>query len=190
MKDCHNHEPELIHGLRHGDVAAFTAIYRLYFRRLYVYCLQFTKSANDAEDIVQEVFTKLWTNRDSISSDDSVRALLFVMARNSLISAYRKTINAPAYADYIDYCNTIGHEDVSRLEYEEFVAKVKLCIGTLPNAQRQVVSMSKLDQLTNKEIADKLGINEQSVKNHLSLGLKTVRAQLSKLITLLLLIFS
>lgn len=56
-------EALLIRRLKNGDVDAFASIYKLYFQRLYVYCRQFTKSAYDAEDIVQEVFAKLWGNR-------------------------------------------------------------------------------------------------------------------------------
>lgn len=53
-------EALLLHRLKNGDVDAFALVYKLYFQRLYVYCRQFTKSAYDAEDIVQEVFAKLW----------------------------------------------------------------------------------------------------------------------------------
>ena len=178
-------EESLIRRLRQGDVEAFDAVYRLYFQRLYVYSLQFTKSARDAEDIVQEVFAKLWSCRGFIAAESSLRGLLFTIARNFLISAYRRNINAPVYEDYLDYCNSIGREDVSAMEYAEFASKVEKLIDELPPAQSRVVRMSKLEQLSNKEIASRLGIQEQSVKNHLSQGLGYIRSRLRKLLLII-----
>lgn len=175
-------EALLIRRLKNGDVDAFASIYKLYFQRLYVYCRQFTKSAYDAEDIVQEVFAKLWGNRDSIIADSTLRGLLFTIARNNLISAYRRNINSPVYEDYLDYCNSIGREDTSAIEYTEFASRVEHIIDRLPPAQARVVRMSKLEHMSNKEIAIRLGINEQSVKNHLSKGLKYVRYHISRML--------
>lgn len=181
-------ETELIHRLKNGDVAAFTHIYHLYFKRLYLYSFQFTKSAHEAEDIVQDVFAKLWSNRRSLTAERPLQSLLFVMTKNHLISAYRKNINSPVYEDYVDYCNIAHHYDHCSIEYEEFVAHVHKVISTLPKAQQKVVIMSKLQQMTNREIARALGINEQSVKNYLSQAMKIVRDKLSHLLTILLLL--
>ncbi len=188
MADSDNYDIEarLIRRLKSGDVEAFASVYKLYFQRLYVYCRQFTKSAYDAEDIVQEVFTKIWSNRDSIIAESTLRGLLFTIARNYLISAYRRNINAPVYEDYLDYCNSIGREDTSAIEYAEFASRVEYIIDSLPPAQARVVRMSKLEHLSNKEISISLGINEQSVKNHLSKGMKYVRSHLSRLLIVIL----
>lgn len=181
-------ETELIYGLRNGDVKAFTAIYKLYFQRLYVYSLQFTKSEKDAEDIVQEVFVKLWTIRHTITAKHTLRTLLFIIARNFLINAYRQTINSPVFEDYIEYRNSITTHDHSPLEYDEFLNCLEQCLNELPPAQENVVRMSRFQHLSNKEISAHLNINEQSVKNHLSRGLKTIRSRLKELLTLIMLI--
>lgn len=186
-----NTETELIRRLKKGDVDAFTQIYNLYFKRLYHYSLEFTKSVHQAEDIVQDVFAKLWTNRSSLSADKQLQSLLFVMTKNHLISAYRKNINSPIYEDYIDYCNIVYHYDHSRIEYEEFIGHVRKVISELPKSQQNVVIMSKIQQMSNREIAEALGINEQSVKNYLTQALRLVRDKLRHLLLILaLLIFS
>lgn len=184
-------ETELIHRLKEGDVAAFTHIYNLYFKRLYHYSLEFTKSVHQAEDIVQDVFAKLWVNRNSLSADKRLQSLLFVMTKNHLISAYRKNINSPVYEDYIVYCNIVRHYDQSQIEYEEFVGNLQRVISQLPKAQQRVLTMSKFEQMSNREIAQTLGINEQSVKNYLTQALRVVRDKLKHLLLILaLLIFS
>ncbi len=112
----HN-ESKLIASLRSGSVHAFDALYDMYYRRIYGYCLNFTKSQKDTEDIVQEIFIKLWLNRKSIYVDESISNYLFSIAKNKLISILRTNIGSPHYEDYIDYCETIGTEDESLLEY-------------------------------------------------------------------------
>lgn len=180
-------EASLIRGLKRGSVDAFTAIYNLYFQRLYVYCLQFTKSRRDAEDIVQEVFAQLWSNRDKITSENSIRSLVYIIARNFLVKAYRQNIKSPVFEDYVAYCNSLGRQDVSSIEYEEFLRCFEQSVQELPKAWQPVVRLSKIDNLTNKEIAQTLNLNEQSVKNYLSQGMKQIRDKLKPIIIVLVL---
>ena len=180
-------ESQLIQSLKQGNTRAFETIYHLYFRRLYNYCNQFTKSHSDAEDIVQEAFTNLWIYRDKIRQDSSLRGLLFTMVRNSLVSVFRRMMSSPLLEDYMDYVNTLGSIDADMVEYDEFQQRLMSLISQLPPSRRNILELSRFNQLTNKEIADKLGINEQSVKNSISKSLKFIRDQLADIWLLLLL---
>lgn len=180
-------ERRLIRDLKRGDAMAYAAIYHRYFQPLYTYSRQFTKSAHDAEDLVQDVFAKLWQSRENIRHEDSIKGLLFTVARNNLISTFRRMASAPALEDYMDHVNTLGREDASAIEYKEFVEQLERAIDTLPPAQQRVFRMSRLEYLSNNEIADRLGINEQSVKNSLSQALKQLRAHLKYLLIAVLL---
>lgn len=95
-----NIEQYLIHDLKRGSHKAFDKIYQMYSKRLYAYSLQFTKSSEESEEIVQEVFVKLWSNRINIRQDETLRSLLFIMAKHRLINAYRQKINHPIYEEY------------------------------------------------------------------------------------------
>ncbi|WP_373844059.1 RNA polymerase sigma factor, partial [Bacteroides heparinolyticus] len=75
-------EALLITRLRNGSYSAFNTLYRMYAKRLYAYCLQFTKSAEESCDIVQETFVKLWENRNKLQDCPSIRPLLFAIAKN------------------------------------------------------------------------------------------------------------
>lgn len=182
-------EAKLIRDLKQGSVSAFTVIYHRYFQRIYVYCLQFTKSQQEAEDIVQEVFVQLWCNRSKITTEHSLKSLIYVIARNFLVKVYRQNINAPIFEDYIAYCNTFGECDRLAIEYNEFLSAVERFVSELPTAQQQVVRLSKFDQFSNKEIAQRLGINEQSVKNYLSKGLKYLRQKMKSILIIVILMF-
>lgn len=189
-KHAENIEHYLIQELKRGSHKAFDQIYQMYAKRLYAYSLQFTKSPEESEEIVQEVFVKLWYNRLKIKQDETLRSLLFIMVKHHLINAYRFKINHPVYEDYVNCMDVLSTEDPHyKLEYNEFVLRFQKIMKTLPATQQKVIHLSRIKQLSNKEIAEELSLSEQTVKNQLSLGLKALKEKLTKIILLLMLLF-
>jgi RNA polymerase sigma-70 factor (ECF subfamily) len=180
-KHVEDNEAHLISSLKDGSHKAFDSIYRMYARRLYAYSLQFTKSREEAEDIVQDVFVKLWTSREKIRQEDTLRSLLFIMAKHHIINAFHSKINQPVYEEYVNYRAEMSVDDTHwHLEYQEFVAKLRDAMETLPATQRKVITLSKIQQFSNKEIAEKLSLSEQTVKNSLSMGLNKLKQELGE----------
>ena len=175
-----NNEAHLIQALKTGSCKAFDRIYQLYAKRLYAYSLQFTKSPEDSEEIIQDVFVKLWLNREKIKQEETLQSLLYIMTKHHLINAFHSKINEPVYEDFVDYKNELlSVSDAGQnLEYEEFVAKFTKAVLQLPPTQQKVINMSKIEQLPNKNIAEKLSLSEQTVKNQLSIALKELRKAL------------
>ena len=175
-----DNEPQLILSLKNGSYKAFERIYQMYAKRLFAYSLQFTKSQEESEEIVQDVFMRLWTNRAKIRQEDTLRSLLFIMTKHYLINAFRTKINQPEYEEYIQYVNEHSVDDASyQLEYQEFVTKFRAILKTLPETQQRVITLSKIEQFSNKEIADKLNISLTTVITHRKnitekLGIKSV----------------
>ena len=177
------HEHLLIAGLKKGSKEAFDEIYRLYAGRLLAYCVQYTKCREDAEEIVQDVFVALWNSRRDIRQEETLRSLLFTISKHRVINAYRSTLNSPVYEDYVDYQNDLSvSEDCHPMEYEQYVRIVKDAIRRLPSTQQRVITLSRFSQLSNKEIAERLSLSEQTVKNQLSIGLKALREMLAKVL--------
>jgi RNA polymerase sigma-70 factor (ECF subfamily) len=192
MSASHNTDTEtlLISQLKKGSSKAFDRLYRMYVKRLYAYCLQFTKSPEDSEEIVQDVFVKLWTDRERIRQEDTLCSLLFIMTKHHLISAFRSKINQPAYEEYMNCKETMSMDDAGQqLEYRDFIAKFKKALHTLPTTQQKVIVLSKMKAFSNKEIAEELALSEQTVKNSLSVGLKKLKEEMGKLYFLYILIF-
>jgi len=172
-------ESILIHALKGGSHDAFDAIYKMYAKRLYAYSFQYTKSVEDAEDIVQEVFVNLWKNRESIRQNETLQSLLFVMAKYRLINAYRSRVNGVETKDMLELMNVLTVEDThQRVEYSDFVRQFLKVLSKLPVTQQRVIELSRFKRLSNKEIAETLSLSEQTVKNQLSVGLKTLREKL------------
>lgn len=94
---------------------------------------------------------------------------------------YRANLNSLVYEDYVDYQSELAVDDIAnKIEYDEFIRELKRALGTLPATQRKVIELSRLHELSNKEIAQELSLSEQTVKNQLSLGLKALRSELKR----------
>ena len=187
----YEHEQKLIENLKEGSQKAFDEIYSMYSMRLFAYCFQFCKTVEDAEEIVQDVFLQLWLSRENIQQTKTLRALLFIMSKNKLINAYRKKANSVLYEDYINCNEEFQVIDSShQLEYRDFVEMIDRLIKKLPDTQQNVIKLSRFNNLSNKEVAEKMSLSEQTVKNQLSLGLKTLKLHLAKILgyTLMMLI--
>ncbi len=169
-------EVELIRELKSGSNQAFDALYNMYFKRLYAYCYQFTKSREDAEEIVQDVFIRLWRIKETIRQEETLKSLLFILSKHLLVDAYHKKVNSVIFEDYVVY-NEEGslNDGLTKLEYDDFVKKIKSSIESLPKTQQKVIELSRFKDMPIKEIAQFLSLSEQTVKNQLSLGIKTIR---------------
>jgi RNA polymerase sigma-70 factor (ECF subfamily) len=102
------------------------------------------------------------------------------MAKHHLINTFRANARQPVYEDYVDYEEKISIHDTSDMEYREFVMELKKAIQTLPPTTRKVVVLSKINQLSNKEIAEQLKLSDHTVRNSLSLGLKKLKETLNR----------
>jgi RNA polymerase sigma-70 factor (ECF subfamily) len=182
-------EKYLIKELKFGSVQAFEHIYNMYAAKLYSFCYSYTKSKETSEDIVQEVFIKLWNMREDIRQNETLKSLLFIMIKHRALNAMAMMINSPKFEDYLNFKDNIvdggSHYDI---EYNEFLSQVRSAMKNLPPTQRLVVELSRLQFLSNKEISVKLGLSEQTVKNNLSQGLKYLRTKLKLRFTLLLIV--
>lgn len=178
MNDADNiNEQQIIERLRDGSYEAFNMIYDMYSRRLYAFCMLYCKNEERSKDIVQDVFLKLWNRRNMLKTDSiTLYSLLFVIAKNILINAYRCQINSKEYGEYVRYTSEVSENSaLKELVYEDFHKKLHKAMEDLPKTQREVIMLSKVEGMKNKEIAEKLSLSEQTVKNQLSLGLKQLK---------------
>ena len=127
----------------------------------------------------------LWTYRSHIDVEKELGPLLLTIAKRRCVDMILSTLNSPIYEYFVDTHNTIADESVNAVEYEEYMEKVRLLIAKLPLSQRRVVELSRFQYLSNSEISSLLGISEKTVRNRLSLGLKTLRKYLDNTITVI-----
>lgn len=171
--------------LQKGSHKAFNAIYDMYADKLYGFAMLHTKSQQISEDIVQDTFLKLWKNRKTISTEGSLQALLFTISKHKIIDQFRSQINKVEFVFYIEYLEEINNafeeNDIEKkLYYDDFLKALKLSKKLLSERQLEIFELSKEKGQSIAEIAEKLNLAEQTVKNQLTASMKKVRNQILK----------
>jgi len=175
-------DESVIEGLKNGDMASFDVIYRTYSKRLFGFVLQIIKNDSDAEEIVQEVFIKIWESRHQIDNFSLFDSYLFTIAYNKTISLIRKRLSEKKYIDHIkslqNVTETTGTFDDS--EFRILSEQVNFFVGQLPSRQREVFTLHRREGLAYREIAEKMNISENTVENHMARALKFLRQKLNR----------
>jgi RNA polymerase sigma-70 factor (ECF subfamily) len=173
---------ELFDQVKTGDQKAFEQLFSIYFARLNDFARKVVKDDFISQDIVQEVFVKVWESKAGIESIN-LGAFLFRLVRNRCI-------------DYIKHLKVVNnrmqqievstkHEELYRIDFlgnepyvlieQELKTEIEKTIRSLPDRCREVFILSRIDGLKNKEIAEKLGINIKNVERHLTRALQSFR---------------
>lgn len=176
-------EPSLIHNLKKGSLVAFDEIYSIYFDRLYGYAYKFCGSKEDSEEIVHNVFLRLWRIRQKIKNEDSLESLLFIITKSYLlkfVSRRKKNLKIEDILGQDDALITCSDLPDSNLSCGIINTIVQEELSHLPKTQQEILVMSKYELRTNREIAQALNLKEQTVRNQLSLGLKELKRRLKR----------
>jgi RNA polymerase sigma-70 factor (ECF subfamily) len=171
---------ELVKLLKNGDMRAFDAIYEKYSRKLYGFVLRYLKQETDAEEIVQEVFFKIWKSRSRIDIYSSFESFLFTIAYNSTISLLRKRANEKNYLEYLKQRQQIDQasNQIDEIQYNELNEQVESLLNELTPRQKEIFRLSRYEGLSHEEIANKLNISVNTVKNHLVAALSFLKSNL------------
>ncbi len=175
--------------LKKGDMAAFDAIFNKYCNKLHGFVLRYVKREEDAEEIVQEVFIKIWETRTKIDIYSSFESFLFTIAYNATISLLRKRVTEKKSFEYLKSVQQFKTVEnvIDELHYKDLKNKLESLLNQLTPRQKEIYILSREEGLTHSEIASKLNISENTVKNHLVSSLKFIRKQMdNSLITSLL----
>lgn len=185
----------LLSSLKNGDRDAFRSIFNLYERKLYCYVFSITKSDYATEEILQEIFIKIWIQRESINLSYSFSSFIYSIARNLTYNYLRNVSNQESLKRElwrnITHFNNITENTVLSNEYDAILQDI---LNDLPKKKKRIYILSKQEGKSNQEISDLLGISQKTVKNHLWKTLQIIRIQLhphlETIATLLLLISS
>jgi len=179
MKDFILYSDEkLMQEIKADNMFAFDTLYKNYSKKLYQFAYSILKSKEESENIVQEVFLKLWETRTRVEKDSSIKSYLFSIAYNSTITLIRKKIKDDQFIEYLKSLQEVYEEPEIEFEYKELTEKLHDIVYQLPKRQKEVYLLHKEEGLKYKDIAVKLQISVNTVENHMSEALKTIRAKL------------
>ncbi|MDY3267666.1 MAG: RNA polymerase sigma-70 factor [Phocaeicola sp.] len=154
-----------------------TKIFREYFiqhyRPLCLFALHYLKDIDNAEDIVQDCFTELWERKDNQTNIADIKPYLYTMVRNRCIDVLRKESLIDCNIEPSDLEGLISDEECEERSYDE--ARMWTAIDSLPEKCREVFLLTKRDGMKYEEIADRMNISVNTVKNQMNKALKIIK---------------
>jgi RNA polymerase sigma-70 factor, ECF subfamily len=173
--------------IQHKDIATFERFYKEHYKSFYLLACKYIKNSSEAEEIVNDIFMKIWEDGNKIQIETSIKSYINKAVINRSINALNKSKRENEYRSEM---NSMPGETFELREIEENELKIKLyeAIDQLPDQCKKVFEMSRFEELKQQEIADKLGISIKTVKNHITIALKKINESVVNYILLFIMI--
>lgn len=184
-----DNQDKVIEGLKKGDKAVFEAVYREYYIPLCYYCLRYIEKFEDSEEIVQDLFLKLWDKHEELEINSSLKAYLYRAVQNYALNYLSKKKTKEKYfliqGGQIYDNSDKGH---IKIEEDELRQLLKHAILQLPEKRRKIFELSRFDGLKYGKIASQLSISVKTVETQMTKSLKYLRIVLKDYLPIVLII--
>lgn len=174
--------------IKKGDVAAFERLFKENYKKLCCYAEDFMKEKAAAEEIVGDFFLKFWENRESLEIKDSVNAYMYTSIRNNCLKSLEHLKVLQKYRDYATY--TLQNADLlhpssyplNEMISDEIISEVEGAIESLPLQCREVFNLSRFEELSYQEIANKMDLSINTVRTQMTRAMQKLRERLKEYI--------
>jgi len=163
--------------LKDGNFKAYTFLMETYYQKLCGYAYVLTKDHDMAEDIVQEVFTKVWFNKKKINPKFSIKNYLFKSVYNEFIDQHRKNKRV-IYLEkkYLESMDLVVEKETE--DFDELIKLMNAEIDKLPRKCKEIFLLNKREGLTQMEIAEYLNIAPKTIEGHMTRAFKVLSEKL------------
>lgn len=169
-------EALLFQQLSEGSEQAFDVIYHHYNKRLAPFVEKMVHSPELSEEIIQDIFVHIWTNRSLFAKVKHPTAYLFNVASNKALDYIKKIASDERLKENVTYyAAKFSNETEERIYFRESAEIVNQAVAQLPEQRRRIYEMSRIEGLSNDEIAEQLNISKNTVANQLVTAMKTIR---------------
>ena len=159
-------EKAAIISLKSGDFESFDQLFNKYGKRLYGFAIGYLKSHEDAEELVQDIFVRVWENRSELDENQSFNSYLFTIAKNTILNHFRKKAYQQSYIEYIKQHTKLIHTKTEEdIIYSDLDAQAKKVIDQLPPRRREIFRLSREQGYNNEEIAQRLNISKKTLNS-------------------------
>ena len=168
-------ERTLVLQLKEGNENAFTTLYETYWAKVYNFSRLYLTSSTEIEEVVQDVFVKVWEARIFIKENENFKGFLFIITRNIIFNQFRKSFNENAYKLAVLKSASESYSIEEEMVASDLHIYIKKLIEELPPRQQEVFKLSREKHLSYREIAQQLDISEKTVERHINEALKFLR---------------
>jgi RNA polymerase sigma-70 factor (ECF subfamily) len=173
------------------DEAAFEQVFKTHYKNLHAYAFTILKDEDEAEEMVQQVFFKLWERSEHLSFSGSIAAYLYRAVHNESLNFIKHQKVKAGHQMHVAYSMKNKSEQAQpKMIRKELENKFREALNELPEQCRTVFQLSRFEDMKYKEIADKLDISVKTVENHMGKALKLLRTKLVDFLPLLLILLS
>ncbi len=179
--------------IKKGDIGAFEILFKQYYKKLCIYAEDFVKEKSMAEEIVSDVFYKIWESRENLNITGSAQAYLYTSVQNTSIKYLEHLKVLKKYNEFAT--NALQNKEllyptsdqypIANLISQEIETEINQAIGALPEQCRQIFCMHRFDDLSYEEIASKLGLSINTIRTQMMRALKKLRESLREYLPLL-----
>lgn len=173
-------ENELLQKIIEGDTFAFKKVYELYQGRIFLFAYRFTKSKAAAEEIVQEVFVRLWEKREKVQINKNFSSYLLTITKNLVLDGLRKAaLDKKVQQQIYNYMQALQNTSAEQMIQKELDRLHRQALDTLSPQRRNVYLLSREEELSYEQIAERLHISKNTVRNIMGEALQTIREFIS-----------
>ena len=183
-----NDEKKILQLVAFGDERAFRVLFNQYHHKLGAYIFHIIKSEELAQEVVQDVFLKIWTNRTSLAGIVNFQAYLYVISKNHALNSLKKIAHEKALTTHLDVLTFETQTEESGEDNERYIL-VDEAIDQLPQQQKIVYLLSRHERLQYAEIASRLNLSRETVKKYLQISTESITCYIRKKLTISILIF-
>ncbi|MPQ46785.1 RNA polymerase sigma-70 factor [Marinifilum sp. N1E240] len=177
----------ILHRIRKGDLNEFEKVFKQYYPMLCHYALKFVKDSSQAEEIVQELFCKLWEDRQKLNIHTSLKSYLYRATYLNSLQHLRKKGLKNQYKEYVKNSSSNNFQNNQLIEEKEIQSIIQNTLSNLPERCGKIFKMSRFEGLKYQEIADKLSISIKTVESNMGKALKAFRKNLKDYVSIIVL---
>lgn len=169
-------QQDMVAQFKAGKPAAFRAIYDQTKEKIMTYCMRYVLSKENAEELVNDIYVRLWTNREQIDPEIGIIGFLYTTAKFETFSFLKKLAadqrRRADLQDYYTFHQQVIYQQDKHIEAAHDLKALKEIINTFPPQRRQIFEYCKFDGLSYAEVAELLNIHKETVKTHMSIAMK------------------
>lgn len=170
---------QIIEQLRDGSKEAFRSLFDAFGPKIHAFALSYLKNNADAEELLQDVFLKLWEVRASLDISKNIKSFLFKICINLIYDFIRRKNIEKAYLDYSVNNRSYSDNTWNEIVYNDMLSNLNHLVAGMPEQRQRIFRLSKEEGLSNDEIAEQLNLSRRTIENQLYRAVSFLKDKLS-----------